>query len=144
MLYLCTMNKKEVNELLDKYSLRKTAVRKEILGIFLTQNHALSYNGLQEAIGKNFDRVTVYRTLSSFEEKGLIHKVLDNSNAAKYALSVGEKSRPEVSNHPHFKCQDCQQTYCLSDEQLALPSLPNGFVMNKSHVLLEGICAQCN
>lgn len=138
------MNEKKVNLLLEKYSLRKTEVRKEILDVFLTQNHALTYHDLQESISDRFDRVTVFRTLSTFEEKGLIHQVLDNSSPAKYALSVDEESQVQVSAHPHFKCEDCNQTYCLSEEELALPSLPAGFVMKKSHVLLEGTCAHCS
>lgn len=138
------MNEMKVNELLDKYGLRKTEVRKEILNVFITQNHALTYHDLQKRISDKFDRVTLFRTLSSFEEKGLIHQVLDNSSAAKYALSVDEKGQLEVSAHPHFKCEDCHQTFCLSEEELALPSLPDGFVMYKSHVLLEGKCAHCS
>lgn len=144
MPYLYAMNKNKVNKLLGKYGLRKTEVRKEILDLFLAQNHALTYHDLQKSISDRFDRVTIFRTLSSFEEKGLIHQVLDNSNAAKYALSVDEKNQVEVSAHPHFKCEDCDQTYCLSEEELALPSLPDGFVMHKSHVLLEGKCAHCS
>ena len=60
------------DQLLHQHQLRKTPVRKEVLDVFLSRSEAVS----QQYIEQHFDaidRVTLYRTLKTFEQKGIIH-----------------------------------------------------------------------
>ena len=71
---------------LKEYDLRHTGCREDILQSFQSYSHALSHGDLETLFGERFDRVTIYRTLKTFVEKGIIHKVLDDEGGTKYAL----------------------------------------------------------
>ena len=71
---------------LKDFSLRSTPNRKEILDLFLQRSYALSHADIENEFENSLDRVTVYRTLKTFLDKGLIHKVLDDGGGIKYAL----------------------------------------------------------
>ena len=95
-------------ELLKTHKLRTTSSRAAILGIFFNQQHALSYSDIEKEVSASYDRVTVYRTLKSFLDKGVIHKVLDDSGTLKYALCNDHCSTVEHHHdHVHFKCTKC-------------------------------------
>ena len=67
---------KEVIQKLEQSNLRKTAIRKEVLQLFLkAKGNALSSRDIESQL-ENPDRITLYRTLRTFEEKGLIHRPL--------------------------------------------------------------------
>jgi Fur family ferric uptake transcriptional regulator len=72
------MNASAIKSTLKAYSLRQTECREEILDIFLTKAYALAHADVEIQMSEKFDRVTVYRTLKTFLDKGLIHKVLDD------------------------------------------------------------------
>ena len=64
-----------------------------------------------------FDRVTLYRTIKQFEEKGLIHEVIDTKGQAKYALCVTECTTHEHhDDHLHFHCSQCDRTIGVDGE----------------------------
>ena len=61
----------DVVTLLKHHDLRLTQVRKEVLSVFLKKEQALSQSDIEENVGQ-IDRITLYRTLRSFEDNGLI------------------------------------------------------------------------
>lgn len=129
--------------LLKGFKLRSTPNRQEILHLFLKKNHALSHGDIEKEIDNSLDRVTVYRTLKTFLDKGLIHKVLDDEGSLKYALCNEACSTAEHHHdHVHFKCTKCGQTLCLNVE---VPSvrLPKGYKANAVNLLIQGICERC-
>lgn len=132
-------------KLLQEHKIRKTGCREEILNEFFSHSHALSQPDLEKAVGEEFDRVTIYRTLTLFLEKGLIHKVLDDSGAMKYALcpsACGEDGHHH-HEHVHFKCVKCGMTLCLDHVEIPKLTLPEGFSMVETDLLVQGICSQC-
>ena len=62
--------------LLKNFKLRSTPNRQEILELFLQRNYALSHGDIEKEIDSQLDRVTLYRTLKTFLDRGLIHKSL--------------------------------------------------------------------
>lgn len=98
---------------------------------------------LDEAV--NGDRVTLYRTLKSFEEVGLIHRVTDASGLVHYAL-CGEACGPEAHahEHAHFQCDTCSHTYCLPGTTPVATVLPEGYQVQEVHVTYQGTCLRCN
>jgi Fur family ferric uptake transcriptional regulator len=130
--------------LLKDFNLRATPNREEILHLFLLKNYALSHGDIEKEIDNSLDRVTVYRTLKTFLDKGLIHKVLDDEGSLKYALCKEACSTIEHHHdHVHFKCVKCGQTNCLNVEVPSI-KLPKGYQVNEVNLLIQGICEHCS
>jgi Fur family ferric uptake transcriptional regulator len=130
--------------LLKDFNLRSTPNRQEILHLFLQKNYALSHGDIEKEIVNNLDRVTVYRTIKTFLDKGLIHKVLDDEGSLKYALC--KKACTTVEHHHehiHFKCIKCGQTNCLNIDVPAV-RLPKGYRVSEVNLLIQGVCERCN
>lgn len=136
--------KRTQTELLKEHHLRSTSSRAAILSLFLQDNRALSYSDIEEKIDATYDRVTVYRTLKTFLDSGMIHKVLDDGGSLRYALCDNTCSTSEHHHeHVHFKCTSCGQTSCL--DQVAIPSiqLPKGYSATELNLLIQGVCDKC-
>lgn len=133
------------NSILQSHKLRITDCRLEIIQEFLNKNIALSHADLEETLNNQFDRVTIYRTLKTFLDKDLIHKVLDDSGATKYALCAhGEAEHLHSHEHVHFKCEKCGETTCLEDITLPQIKLPKGFEKKEMNLLVQGVCEKCH
>lgn len=132
-------------EILQQHDLRRTLCRTAILTAFQEASAALSHQQIEEILGKDFDRVTIYRTLGTFEEKGILHKVPDMSGQAKYALCETDCSEHDhKDNHVHFKCKVCKNVYCLSEVELPILQLPKGYEILEAEFLLTGKCENCS
>jgi Fur family ferric uptake transcriptional regulator len=133
-----------IRDILKNHNLRTTSCREDILETFLNKEVALSHGDLESKIGDRFDRVTIYRTLKTFLEKGIIHKVLDDEGM-RYALC---KERCSEHNHQHdhvhFKCNECGQTNCLENLHVPAVQLPEGYRAQEVNLLIQGLCAACN
>ncbi len=145
-IYLCIFTiMSKFKEILKKHGLKFTENRKVILEQFVCNNYALSYSEIDSLIQKKLDKVTVYRTLKSFEENGIIHQVIDGSNQIKYALcnSASCSSSHHNDAHIHFKCDYCEKTYCLNDIPTPELVLPKGYSIAKQNVFIQGRCQNC-
>jgi Fur family transcriptional regulator, ferric uptake regulator len=132
------------DRLLKSFRLRTTTSRQEILHLFLQKPYALSHGDIEKEINNSLDRVTVYRTLKTFLDKGLIHKVLDDEGSLKYALCNEACNTAEHHhNHVHFKCTRCGQTNCLNNVEIPAVRLPKGYKPSEINLLIQGICQNC-
>jgi Fur family transcriptional regulator, ferric uptake regulator len=140
------MNSMSPKQILLDNNLRITNCRKDVLNTFLDRQSALSHSDLEEVLSKDFDRVTLYRTLKTFLDNDLIHKVLDDSGSTKYALcshsSVGVLEHDH--EHVHFKCEKCGKTMCIEGTSLPKIKLPDGYINKEANLLIQGICDKCN
>ena len=128
---------------LKDYNLRSTSCREDILGTFLNKEVALSHGDIEDSLGDRFDRVTIYRTLKTFLEKGLIHKVLDDEGV-RYALCKEHCSEKDHHHdHIHFKCTECGQTNCLANVHIPAVQLPDGYHASEVNLLIQGRCPAC-
>ncbi len=131
--------------LLKDFELRLTKPRAEILSVFIAEDFALSHADLEKKLKDNIDRVTIYRTLNTFEENGLVHKVLDFDGVTKYALCKKcSKEKGHHHEHIHFKCVRCEQTNCLESISIPEIALPQGFEFIEANFLIQGICEACS
>lgn len=96
------------------------------------------------------DRVTIYRSLDTFEKAGIIHKVPSEDHHQLYALSDLKQSSVDhdtsTSHHGHFYCEHCDTTVCLEEsmqDELTL-NLPDGFKSHEQTMYIKGICRDCN
>jgi Fur family ferric uptake transcriptional regulator len=136
--------KRAIEKILKSFKLRSTPSRQGILQLFLESNHALAHSDVEREIAETLDRVTVYRTLKTFLDKGLIHKVLDDEGALKYALcSEMCTTADHHHDHIHFKCLKCGQTNCLNVDIPPI-ELPTGYRPSEINLLMQGVCNRCN
>ena len=106
------------DRLLKSFKMRSTPSRQEILRLFLRKDYALSHGDIEKEISNELDRVTVYRTLKTFLDKGIIHKVLDDEGSLKYALCSEACTNAEHHHdHVHFKCTICPSRSLLCSLQ---------------------------
>lgn len=136
-----------VEETLKKAGLRLTDTRKAVLSLFLDAHKALSHSDLEEKLS-DCDKVTLYRTLSSFLEKDLIHKIINPDGTAFFALckhhNHSEKSYTHLHNHGHFVCKICKETRCIDDFEIEIPkNLLMHNQIDEVSVVLQGVCASC-
>ncbi|MFD2512991.1 Fur family transcriptional regulator [Pontibacter locisalis] len=137
--------RKQAQDLLLKFNLRKTGCRIDVLELFLQNHFALSHSDLEKLLGDDYDRVTLYRTLHSFKEQGLVHSINDVSGSVKYALCREVCSNHQHhDNHLHFNCTRCGQTFCLDEVVIPATVLPEGYQIDSLHFSAQGICKSCN
>lgn len=130
--------------LLKEHNLRHTRGRATILQLFTENQNALTHADIETSLPENFDRVTIYRTLKSFVEKGLVHKIADMEGISKYALCNHSCSENEHDhNHVHFKCEQCGKTTCIDDVPIPSVVLPVGYSSSEMSLLVEGKCPDC-
>lgn len=134
----------EIKNILKRSQLSLTDTRKRILQLFLESDGALAHADIEKTTGEQFDRVTIYRTLQTFVEKGIIHSIPSPDNAVRYALCHNECSEGHHHDeHVHFICDDCGTTICLQHVPIPKVSLPKGFQLRQTEVLASGKCDKC-
>ncbi len=124
-------------EILSKYKMSKTNGRVKILKELLNTEVALSERELQNRLKSICDRATIYRTLKSLTNKGVIHKIATEGTVAKFVI----KTAPE--DHIHFKCTDCGKVQCMTGVVPDNIELPKGFIKKETNYLIIGICDEC-
>ena len=133
-----------VKQILKRNQLSVTASREKILQLFLEQPGALAHGAIDKKAGEKFDRVTVYRTLQIFVEKGIIHTIPTADNSILYALCKDDcEEGHHHDHHIHFVCTQCNNTYCLDDVVTPDIRLPQGYTSTQIDVVVEGTCKNC-
>lgn len=134
----------EIKEILRKNNLSVTGSREKILGLFLEKAGALAHGDIEKKAGEKFDRVTVYRTLQTFVEKGIIHTIPTADNSIRYALCKDDcKEGHHHDHHVHFVCTKCGTTYCLDNVVTPELKLPKDYTAYHIEVVAEGVCKNC-
>ena len=134
----------QVEEILKKNHLSVTGSRQKIMQLFLNSDGALAHADIEKKTGESFDRVTVYRTLQSFVEKGIIHLIPTRDNSIKYALCKDDcEAGHHHDNHVHFICDKCNKTICLDDVTVPQVKLPKGFTPQHAEMVVNGVCEDC-
>jgi Fur family transcriptional regulator, ferric uptake regulator len=133
-----------IAQMLTRHKLRQTPVRRAVLQVLSGSPFALSGHEVEQQLCEAVDRITLYRTLRTFEESGLIHRVIDTSDTVRYAAcAVGCTAQAHFDDHVHFKCTSCQRMYCLNHVAIPAVTLPPGFLAHTRNYLLAGVCQQC-
>ena len=131
-------------EVLKRNQLSVTESRIQILELFYNKNNALEHNDIEKITGEKFDRVTIYRTLQTFVEKGIIHTIPTADNSVRYALCKDACTEGHHhDNHVHFICSVCGTTYCLEAVSVPEVHLPKGFKPELIEVVVSGKCKNC-
>lgn len=130
--------------ILKSHNLRITNCRLDVLQFFIDKKSALSQGSLENEF-KQYDRVTLYRTLNSFLDSGILHKIPNSTGVATYGLCHNTCSpNHHQHNHIHFKCNNCGQIECLNDKPVPSISVPEGYQINVVNLIVDGVCASCS
>ena len=132
----------KVDKLLSSVKLKRTGPRRTILGALLAVGKPQTAEEIASAISKGCpNKVTVYRTLGSLVDAGLVHRAFFDERSRHYELA---DKCSESQCHPHFVCTDCGQTRCLPEVSVPMTlNPPAGFVIHRQQVRLEGLCPEC-
>jgi Fur family transcriptional regulator, ferric uptake regulator len=138
------MSKDSINDMLKASRLSVTDTRVKILELFMDSNGALEHSDFEKLAGHSFDRVTVYRTLQTFLDKGLIHSIPTTDTAVRYALCKSDcTEHNHHDHHIHFKCEECGSVICLDNTSVPDISLPMGYAAKNIDVVVSGVCKDC-
>ncbi len=130
---------------LESHNLIVTPVRLHILEKFLYPQATVSAAEIREKMGLNCNKTTIYRTIDIFLEKGIIHRIADYEGTIRYGLTPFRQPESQRrQSHVHFKCLSCKATICLFQLLIEPPILPEGYVAQKTDMLVVGLCADCS
>ncbi len=127
---------------LNRRNIKPTAMRELVLKVLTDQNSALSLADLERKFEKA-DKVTLYRTLKTFEGNKLIHSIDDGTGSIKYALCTELCQCNPQDLHVHFLCTICQRTYCLNEIPIPSINLPVYFTLESISMVVKGVCSNC-
>ena len=120
-----------------------TAMRLLVLEVLQQQPAALSLADVEQLLG-HADRITVHRTLKTFTDKGLVHRIEDGSGAIKFALcEPGCTPEQHQDLHVHFFCTRCRETSCLPTVAVPTIPLPGAFQVQETSLVMKGLCERC-
>lgn len=136
---------------LHRAGLDPTPLRVELLQALANAHRPLAARDLLDDVRQrqHINKVTLYRNLDLFLERGLITKVHagEKDNAARYCLRHGAHEAP----HVHFYCKRCGEMECLDapvvhDVRTALAAcqLDDERHIEDVELRLEGVCGACN
>jgi Fe2+ or Zn2+ uptake regulation protein len=132
-------NSPNFRELLAAKGIKPTHQRLEILR-YLEQhrNHPTAdmiYQDLVQAM-PTMSKTTVYNTLNSFAESGIVRPVTITGTEVRFDL--------KTACHHHFLCEECGRIY---DIELCCPNLErkdvDGHQVKEIHGYFKGLCAEC-
>lgn len=131
-------------DILKEHDLKHTKQRVRVLEEIALDKAAVSQPELEKKLGKEIDRVTLYRILNAYEDKGILHKIMDISGTANYAICSSSCSEHDHHDeHVHFNCTNCLKIYCL-EVNVPRIKMPVGFKANTVSSTAYGICDKCN
>jgi len=132
----------KARQMLRRAKLYCTEARIAILRALLETARPIRQDQITPQSAKGtFNRVTVYRTLESLVEAGLVHRAFTQDRAWYFELA---DHCSEKQCHPHFTCTHCGVTHCLTDTSLPMAKISQkGFIIYRQQVRLEGLCPAC-
>ena len=127
--------------ILSQEGIRVTAVRLLVLKAVYALRGAFTLQDVVDKLG-TADPSSVFRTLTLFADKGLLHLIDDGSGAQKYCVCHLDDTR-HCEGHVHLTCTSCHRTYCLNNVRIPPVALPNWFEVEEAEYIVKGICEKC-
>lgn len=120
-----------------------TPMRLLVLDVLQRHPAALSLADVELLLGHAY-RITVHRTLKTFTEKGLVHRIEDGSGAVKFALcEPGCPPEHHQDLHVHFFCTRCRETSCLPTVMVPVIALPGAYQVQETSLVMKGLYENC-
>ena len=130
-------------QLLHAAGLRRTRARRIVLEMLNRVDRPLSHQEIaaEPEVGA-LDRVTLYRTLTTLQRAGLLHRIQGVDGVWRFR---GHRTQSGAcgGNHIHFLCLECNQMSCLPEQPLPWAKEPEGAEVFGKQLVVYGLCAEC-
>lgn len=136
------MDENESIKLLEDHGIKPTANRIVVLKALVSSIQPQSMTELEIKID-SIDKSNIFRALTLFREHHLVHAIEGSGDCTRYELCHSHHHDHDDDLHPHFYCEECQQTYCLDGVEMPEVKLPAGFVQHSSNYMIKGKCPHC-
>ena len=136
------MNEAKCTELLEEHGIKPTANRIVVLKELVKALHPITLSELEYKI-LSIDKSNIFRALTLFKEHHLVHVIEGGSEGVRYELCHSHDHDHDEDIHPHFYCEECQQTFCLDYTEVPDVKLPKGFEQKSANLMIKGICPDC-
>lgn len=136
------MTDNKYEQILEQAGVRITAVRLVVLKTVM--NDITGAFSLQDVIDilVDADNSSVFRTLSLFAEKKILHLIDDGSGMQKYCVCHCN-DRHSHHGHVHLTCTVCHQTVCMEKVPIPAVPIPQGYEVTEAEYIIKGICPKC-
>jgi Fur family ferric uptake transcriptional regulator len=132
--------------LLKKHELSVTQQRVAILSLLSKEHSCLGVDDLVTQAKKKKleigDWSTVFRTLKTFEESGLVEAFLSTDGVTRYELVSDEHHH----HHHHFVCRSCKTVETLDEcptQIFEKAAKQIGFKVENHVIEVQGVCSDC-
>ena len=131
----------QVKNIIKESGLTVTSIRVQVLTAFMQIMRPMTLKAIKK-LTNDIDRVTLFRVLSIFEKKKIIHSFIIDDNK-RYALCSSEcNDQHNCHKHIHFKCDECHEVSCLPVDSFPKIVAKNHIINNLS-VNASGKCVNC-
>lgn len=132
----------DIEQTLVDAGVRVTAVRLLVWKTINKQTAGVFSLSDMENLLPTIDRSTLFRTLSLFSEKHLLHEIDDGSGMQKYCVCHCS-DKEHHRGHIHISCVVCHETFCIQDVEIPLVAIPEGWGMEEVEYVIKGVCPKC-
>lgn len=138
---------RQVERRLRDIEVRYTRGRREVVGALVRTEGPRSAAELSEEMGNAVPLSSLYRTLSTLEEAGVLAPHYSSPGVTRYELAEWIRG-----HHHHLVCLDCGQVEDIeapADLERQLEEIVRGvagsaaFAENNHALEIEGLCARC-
>lgn len=133
------MEQHEIKDILSKSGIKPSLHRMKILDYLVRMKNHPTVDTIYSDISGDIptlSKTTVYNTLKTFQECGVVQAITIEDNEVKYDVIVDK--------HAHFKCCECGRLYDIpmDTKVLHLKSV-GGHLIKESQLYYKGICKAC-
>ena len=133
--------------MLESRSIIITEARVDVLSFLVKNDNRLSsLPEISQIREQRYNRITIYRTLITLCEGGLIYKI-EASNKPFYAISrlanvSGDKAVRPSTELCHFRCESCNSVFSFPSDFHDF-KLPAGLKKTAIRLFVTGYCPAC-
>ncbi len=128
----------DLKTILKSYNIPVTKNRLIILNTFIKANRIISQKDLLNKSHPALSRVSVFRNLNLFTEKGIILRIPGADRINRYVLQEDDKTA-----YSYFICRNCKKVILIKTIAPARVKLPKGYSQQNMMIWISGICKTC-
>lgn len=135
------MKETELIALLVQHGIKPTTNRIILMRELHEEEYPQSLMELEQRI-LTIDKSNIYRMLTLFRERHLVHAIECDESGTKYELCLSSHEEDD-DVHAHFYCERCHKLICLEETHIPQIPLPEGYRQTSATYTVKGICDQC-
>ena len=136
------MPENQARSILRSYGLKQTVGRVALLELLMEAQKPFTHKEICLSLPPlRYDPVSVYRSLETFINAGIVHRVEGDNRTWQFALCACDG---DVHCHPHFFCRSCGNCECLINYRMPeIPGLMESHIVEEKRFYVKGLCNRC-